>query len=166
MARRCLKGTALALAAVTGLLLGQGAASVVLPAWLGHGAAASSAPKIELARTRRDLGSVPQGRVVRATFRIKNVGDRRLVLAERSRACCGGSTDRREIVVPPGGSTEVEVRVDTRQWCGRLHEVVHYTTNDPQMPRFALGVNADVVAGTDRGQEAGLDDRSLGFLPP
>jgi hypothetical protein len=161
MVRRCLKGSVLALALVAGLFLGQQAACVVLPAWLENARPDSSTPTIELPYRQRDLGAVPQGSVLRTSFPLTNTGTRRLILVEQSRGCCGQSAGQRETTVRPGEATALSVQVDTSRWCGRMREVVRYSTNDPDMPRFALSVTADVIPATQPAEEADPDGRGL-----
>ena len=144
MVRRCLKAGALALAIVAGLLLGQWTACIALPAWLGNGHAGGSGPTAVVPCTQQDLGTVPQGEVLQTGFPVTNTGTRRLILLEKSRACCGQSTPQHQTAVLPGEATELRVEVDTSQWSGRMREVVHYATNDPDLPRFSLTLNAQV----------------------
>ena len=159
MVHRCLQGGTLALAIVAGLFLGQQVACLVLPARLEDARAGSSTPMIELPYREQDLGKVPQGTVLRASFPITNVGSRRLILVERSRACCGQSPGQPETTLPPGETTELRVQVDTSRYCGRMREVVRYSTNDPDTPQFALSVTAHVIPCTKLGEKADPDGR-------
>jgi len=166
MVGRCLQGGALALAIVAGLFLGQQVACLVLPARLEDARAGSSTATIELPCRERDYGTVPQGTVLRTSFPITNVGSRRLILVERSRACCGESPGQPETVVQPGEATELKVQVDTSRWCGRVREVVRYNTNDPDVPQFALTVTADVRPSANPAAGADPDSRELIFSLP
>ena len=103
-----------------------------------------SGPIAVLPETQRDFGPVAAGAVLLARFSVKNAGTRRLVLELESEGCCDEPSDRRQIVVPPGLSRVIEVRVDTNQWHGRMRQVVHYTTNDPSKPRLTLTLNGQV----------------------
>jgi len=132
------------LAIVAGLLLGGWAVHFVLPAQLGYVHAGGSAPRLVLPQSERDLGTVSQAGTIRAAFPIRNAGTRRLVVVEHGEGCCGEPAEPREIILAPGESTSVEVEVNTAQWHGRVQHVVHYTTNDPELPRFALTVTANV----------------------
>jgi len=165
MVHRCLQGGTLALAVLAGLFLGQQAACIVLPARLENARGGSSTPTIDLPYREQDLGTVPQGTVLQTSFPITNIGRRRLILVERSRACCGESPGQPETVLRPGEATELRVQVDTSRWCGRVREVVRYSTNDPQMPRFALTVTADVRPCAKPAEGADPDSRELIFSP-
>ena len=116
----------------------------LLSAWALPDHADSNSPKVVLAYTQRDLGTACQGAVLRATFPIANAGTRRLILREEGAGCCGQSTRPREIILPPGGSEDITLDVDTAPWHGRMQHTVRYVTNDPRRPRFALQVNATV----------------------
>ena len=115
--------------------------SATLP---GQGVAAESVPKLVAELSRRDLGTVSQGVVLRAAFPVANHGTRRLVIVEQVARCCGGSSGTREIIVAPGQSRDLRVEVDTASWFGRLEHTVRYTTNDRRVARFAVTVTADV----------------------
>ena len=141
MERKRLKRVSASLVAAA-LLIGMWLSSRLLPAWSPDGHAGGSAPKAVLSCQRRDLGSVPQGRVLQATFPVTNAGNRRLILSQRGTGCCGRPADSHQVIVAPGDSTELSVEVDTARWAGQLDHTVRYTTNDPALPQFALRVTA------------------------
>lgn len=126
------------------LLFGVWLPSRWLSAWPGRGHADSISPQVVLARTQRDSGTVRQGAVLHATFPIVNAGTRRLIVREEGAGCCGQSTQPAPIIVPPGGSTDLALELDTGRYDGRVEHIVHYATNDPQRPRFTLQLNAIV----------------------
>ena len=126
------------------LPMGAWLSSRLLSAWPIADHSDSTSPQVALRCTERDLGTVCQGTVLRATFRITNAGTRRLILREEGAGCCGQSTRPPEIILPPGGSKDLTLDVDTAPWHGRMQQTVRYVTNDPRRPRFALQVNATV----------------------
>jgi hypothetical protein len=146
MARRCLHVGATAVLVVSGLLLGHWGAGVVTLAWFADSDAGGARPTAVLPCTQRDLGAVCQGVILRTAFPIRNLGTRRLILLQQSQGCCGQPAGQTETAVLPGEATELIVEADTSRWCGRLRKVVHYTTNDPDLPRFALTLSARVEA--------------------
>jgi len=91
---------------------------------------------------QRDLGTVSQGKVLRAVFRVENTGTRRLILVEEVDGCCDQTADQLSITVAPGDSQDITVEVDTARWYGHIEHKVHYRTNDPKLPRFSLAVTA------------------------
>ena len=143
MQRKRLKRVSVSLVAAA-LLIGTWLSSTLLPAWSPDGHAGGSAPRAVLSSARRDLGSVPQGEVVRAVFPVTNAGNRRLIISKRGAGCCGRPAGAHQVIVAPGDSTELSVEVNTAQWFGQMDHKVHYTTNDPALPQFALRLTAVV----------------------
>jgi hypothetical protein len=131
-------------AVVAGLTLGYASVLWPLSAWLSNDSTGGSGPTLILPNARRDCGAVRQGVVLQPSFPISNAGGRRLILVEKTEACCGQAVDPHRIILAPGDATELTVEVDTARWCGRMQHTVHYTTNDPKLARFALRVNAIV----------------------
>jgi len=144
MDRRYFKASAICLPFLAALLLGARLPSRWLSAWPISDHADSTSPKVVLRCAQRDLGTIRQGTVLRATFPIANAGTRRLILRKEGAGCCGQSTRPPKIILPPGGSKDITLDVDTAQWHGRMQHTVRYVTNDPRRPLFALQVNATV----------------------
>ena len=144
MRRKRLKETLLLPTAAVGLLLALCVFSQWVSAWPGSDNAAVAAPRLIMPCRQRDLGTAPQGTVLRAAFPIKNAGTRRLILLKELEGCCGQSEAARPIIVAPGDSKDVTVEVDTARWHGSMQHSTHYGTNDPQLPRFTLRVTARV----------------------
>jgi hypothetical protein len=137
-----------ALATAALLVLGAWLFCRLLPPWSASGPTGAPCPRLVLHALKRDLGSVDQGRVLRATFPVTNAGGRRLLILEEGGGCCGQPAEARRLIVPPGERESLAVEVDTAPWHGRMDHVVYYTTNDPELPRFALQVTAQVRATT------------------
>ena len=110
------------------------------------GAAGPGGPSAVLASTRRDLGALVQGPVLRVTFPIRNTGDRRLVVRQVTASCCGQPAAKSTIVMP-GGSAILDLEIDTNRWSGEMHESVEFATNDSSLPEFTLRVEGRVRAG-------------------
>ena len=144
MNRQSYKKAAVWLPVVGVVVVGTWLSALSLTAWCGGNSADSSSPKVILPCSKRDLGAVVQGEVLRASFPIKNEGSRRLIVLEAGTSCCGQSAGPRRIVLLPGESKRLSVEVDSRQWYGRMEYSRRYTTNDPSLPRFSLSVSANV----------------------
>jgi hypothetical protein len=129
------------------VFLGAWLFSRLLSAWPAPSGTDGASPSVVLASTQRDLGIVSQGTVLRTEFSVTNAGTRRLILREEGQGCCGRSTRPSATILPPGGSKDLLVEVDTTRWHGRMEHAVHYLTNDPQRPRFTLTVKAVVESG-------------------
>ena len=130
---------AAALCAVLGVLLiwstGIQSALFAPPAGEAIGTA-----RLRLDEKRRDLGTIAAGKNARATFRVANVGSRRLVIRKETGHCCGQGGPEEVTIVPPGGSTNLIVEVETTGIHGGLQRDIVYATNDPQMPQLTLTV--------------------------
>jgi len=144
MDRRYFKVFAACVPFLAALFLGAWLSSRLLSARPISDHADSASPQVVLRCTQRDLGTIYQGAVLRATFPIANAGTRRLILREEGAGCCGQSTHPPAIILPPGGSEDITLDVDTAQWHGRMRHTVRYVTNDPRRPRFAVQINATV----------------------
>ena len=144
MDRRYFKVFAACVPFLAALFLGVWLSSRLLSARPISDHADRTSPQVVLRCTQRDLGTACQGAVLRATFPIANAGTRRLILRKEGAGCCGQSTRPPEIILPPGGSKDLTLEVDTAPWHGRVQHTVRYATNDPRRPRFALQVNAIV----------------------
>ena len=133
-----------AVAGLSGWLLGRDAARAWSHGWIGTSESADAGPRAVLSHRQQDLGKVPAGAPLRATFSIANTGSRRLIISGRAGTCDCLSPGQTDFVVAPGESCEIEVELDSSRLRGPIHEVVYYTSNDPRLPRFALVVTADV----------------------
>ena len=103
-------------------------------------------PRIELNETRRNLGSLNCGSSHRATFRVRNIGQQRLILSDSRTSCeCVSSTDQ-QIIVPPGKEGQVTVEMDTSKLSGSMELNVQYHTNDPVCPLVTFSLLADIVS--------------------
>ena len=102
-------------------------------------------PTITAATTKHDFGRVEEGQQLQHVFTIKNEGDEVLEI-EHVRSSCGCTAAVvSEKKVPPGGSTEVEVKFDTSNRKGKNHKVITITSNAPESKRFQLSIDADVI---------------------
>ena len=135
---------AICLAALVAVLFAARLSSRVLSAWTGPGRADGLFSKLLVHSTQRDLGTVRQGQVLEPAFRVTNTGGRRLVLQEEGRPCCGRPAESRRIIIPPGRSTSLRLKIDTAPWTGRMEHIARYTTNDPEYPELVLIVTAVV----------------------
>ena len=159
MDRQRLNKLTIRLPLLVALLFGVWLSSRWLSAWPGRGHADSISPQVVLPYAERDLGTIRQGAVLSATFPIANAGTRRLILREEGAGCCGQSTRPPAIIVPPGGSTDLTLELDTRRYDGRLEHTVRYVTNDPRCPRIALHVSATCAVFSPDGKSLATTGR-------
>ncbi|MGV3486133.1 MAG: DUF1573 domain-containing protein [Planctomycetaceae bacterium] len=106
--------------------------------------------------THYDLGQTAADSRWQLVFPIRNLGTRRLVLNELDTGCDCGDDPHSSIVVPPGGTVELVVPLDTLQAAGPVESERSFTTNDPRWPRLELKARA-LVAGSPTTARAAAD---------
>ena len=112
------------------------------PAGSSSAAVSADGPKLELAETTHDFGTVTEGDKVSHTFVVKNVGKAPLVI-ERVRSSCGCTAAvTKEKEVAPGGSTEINVTFNTRGRAGPNRKTITIQTNDEKNPNAKLEIKA------------------------
>lgn len=99
---------------------------------------------VSIEQVERDFGTVEAGGELPASFRVTNTGGRRLILLEKSRSCGCLAGGRPEILVPPGQSVELEIKLKTARLRGPIRKAVYYYTNDPKRPLLTLTLTAEV----------------------
>ena len=97
-----------------------------------------------LKSTQWDFGVVQQGEILRTSFFIQNVGDRRLIVQQRSSSCDCASTPSQTMIVQPGKSANIAATVDTHGIEGAFQMELEFTTSDPQLPEFTLSLLSEV----------------------
>lgn len=114
---------------------------------------------LSAASTHYHLGQTSAATQWQIVFPIRNLGARRLVLNELDPGCdCGDALHT--IVVPPLETAEITVFLDTHNAVGLVESEKSFTTNDPQMPRLELKVDAVAEPSTIR-SEAAVDDAGV-----
>lgn len=90
-----------------------------------------------------DAGVVDQGDPIRHPFVIGNEGGRPLEII-RTRTTCDCAVAGVEQEIAPGGQGTITVDVDTNRANGPTTRTITLFTNDPETPRAALEIAADV----------------------
>ena len=91
----------------------------------------SDGPRIEIEPAKHDFGDVSQSQKLSYEFVVTNTGTEELEIRRLSTTCgCTAAitTDRR---VPPGGSTKLQVILETRKYKGVIERSVSVASNDP-----------------------------------
>ena len=99
---------------------------------------------VQLDRTRHDFGTVRQGPTLETTFLLRNSGKQRLIVRKLNGSCDCLSGPVAEIVLPPGETEPLPVRLDTSMASGAAEMELTYRTSDPACPTFTLVVSADI----------------------
>jgi hypothetical protein len=96
--------------------------------------------------------------VRKVAFRMVNKGNRRLVINEIDRLCGCSDLVRKTMLLPPGGSKDWVLSIDTSFEEQSFERLTSFTTNDPARPRFDLLVKgtvypAEKLCNTDANQQ-------------
>lgn len=109
-------------------------------------AAALAQADIQLSTRNLDFGRVAQHQVFPREIRIANRGDEELLISEVYTSCSCTEIALRDEVVPPGGSTVLEVTFHSRDLSGENDKVIEISSNDPDEPFIEIPVAAFVAA--------------------
>jgi hypothetical protein len=153
--RSLIWGAVLIALGMVGLLLTQSAAEHLLGPQTVTSASVSGKPQVVLDRTEWDFGNVTAGETLRATFLVKNAGDRDLILLKHRSSCGCLTPDFSEAALPPGQSRELRVDIRTDRLHGPVRKRQSYTTNDAQKPLIEFTLVADVQPPGDDGEQPG-----------
>jgi len=104
-----------------------------------------SGPRLKLAQTEFDLGTVLARTSASCTIPVLNVGDAPLILSKlrASCSCTVAKLDNPEI--PPGGQTELHATFTAGSKSSKIKKTVLFSTNDPHSPLGKVKLLANVV---------------------
>jgi hypothetical protein len=108
-----------------------------------------AAPKISVEPATFDFGKALPGKTLEKQFSIRNFGDADLVI-ERITTSCGctaGLMDDADKLLKPGASGQLRVRLQTRDYSGKLVRSVLVHSNDPATKVLEVKVEAMVSRG-------------------
>ena len=108
-------------------------------------------PKIQVQNPLYDFGDATEASMVPHTFKIKNVGDGRLVITHVKTSCGCTAAQPTKNTLAPGEETEIKVAFDTRFQKGHQVRTITAFTNDPNTPEAVMtmqGVVKQQVAAT------------------
>lgn len=92
---------------------------------------ASAAPVFTVDNPVCEFGSVPEGKIVKHTFMIRNTGDKDLRILEIQTGC-GCTTASHTGRIAPGEEGSIDLELDTMGFAGfDLSRPIKITTNDP-----------------------------------
>lgn len=112
---------------------------------------AKAAPKISVEPASFDFGKALPGKTLEKQFSIRNFGDADLVIEAITTTCgcTAGLMDDAHKLLKPGTTGQLRVRLETRDYSGRLVRSVLVRSNDPQTKLLEVKVEAN-VQGTSR----------------
>jgi hypothetical protein len=107
---------------------------------------AGKGPRISIEPASFDFGKALPNRTLTKEFVVKNFGAEDLVIERVSTTCGCTVADGYSRVVKPGETTTLRVRLETRNYSGRVERVVAVKTNDPETRVSEVRVAATVQA--------------------
>jgi hypothetical protein len=110
----------------------------------------SPAPRIRVEPEAFDFGKAQPGKTLRKDFTLSNFGDAELVIEKVSTTCGCTAALTADSKLAPGGSTQLRVTLETRDYSGRLERQVLVRSNDPQQPLVTVRVSASVEGPAGR----------------
>lgn len=132
-------GTALAAA----LLAFAPAAALAQAPKAAAPAAPAAAPKLVLVEEKKEIGTVPKGEVIKATFVIRNEGKADLHLTD-VKPSCGCTASEYDKTIKAGGEGKVVLNIDTKSFQGPISKSALILTDDPEKPQVTVFVLASV----------------------
>lgn len=138
----------LACLGLAALLITAIAAAQAQKAPAGKAKAAVGAPKIEVLPETKDVGTVPKGQVIDATFVVRNNGDSDLIISD-ARPSCGCTVASFDKVIKPGAEGKVISSVDTKSFSGPISKSILLISNSPDRPQVNLFIKANVKPFVD-----------------
>jgi hypothetical protein len=109
---------------------------------------AAKGPRISVEPQSFDFGRALPGKTLEKQFSLRNFGDADLVV-ERITTTCGCTAallDDAHKLLKPGQSAQLRVRLETRDYSGKLVRSVLVRSNDPERSVLEVKVEATVTA--------------------
>jgi hypothetical protein len=106
-------------------------------------ATAAAAPKLVLVEEKKEIGTVPKGEVIHATFVLKNEGKADLHVTD-VKPSCGCTAPEYDKTIKPGGEGRIVLNVDTKTFQGPISKSALILTDDPEKPQVTVFVLANV----------------------
>ena len=102
------------------------------------------APRIRVEPEAFDFGKTLPGKTLRKEFSLRNFGDAELVIEGVSTTCGCTAAITAKTRLEAGGSTQLQVTLETRSYSGKLERQVLVRSNDPKTPLLSVRVSATV----------------------
>jgi hypothetical protein len=129
-----------------------GAAVAALAAGRGAGADEAARASIRVEPESFDFGKALPNKTLRKEFALRNFGDAELVIEDISTTCGCTAALTADSKVPPGGSTQLRVALETRSYTGKVERQVLVKSNDPKTPILTVRVSATVEGPGAKGR--------------
>ncbi len=103
----------------------------------------TTGPKLVVPEKILDKGTVAQGEVVEANFKLVNEGTEPIQV-KAVRPTCGCTVADFDREIPAGGEGWIRAKLDTTDYSGPVSKSILIMTNDPQDPTMTVVIKADV----------------------
>jgi len=103
----------------------------------------AAAPKLVIVEEKKDVGTVPKGEVVHATFVLRNEGKADLHITD-VKPSCGCTAPEYDKTIKPGAEGKIVLNVDTKTFQGPISKSALILTDDPEKPQITVFVMANV----------------------
>lgn len=111
-------------------------------------APSAPAPKLVLVDEKKDVGVVPKGEIIHATFVLKNEGKADLHITD-VKPSCGCTAPEYDKTIKPGAEGKVVLNVDTKTFQGPMSKSALVLTDDPEKAQVTLFVMFNVKPFVD-----------------
>lgn len=119
--------------------------ALALVANLIFAAGAFAAAELTVEKGKFDFGSVPQGKKVQHSFKIKNSGDAPLQIKQLEADCGCTAAKPSTSLIAPGKTAEIEVTFDSETFSGKVEKNVVVMTNAASNPNYTLNMHGTVL---------------------
>lgn len=103
-----------------------------------------AAPRIRVEPEAFDFGKALPDKSLRKEFTLRNFGDAELVIERVTTTCGCTAAISAKTRLEPGGSTQLSVTLETRDYKGKLERQVLVRSNDPKTPLLTVKVSATI----------------------
>jgi hypothetical protein len=104
----------------------------------------AAAPRIRVEPEAFDFGKALPGKTLRKEFTLRNFGDAELVIDGVTTTCGCTAAITAETRLKAGGSTQLQVTLETRSYSGKVERQVLVRSNDPKTPLLTVRVSVTV----------------------
>lgn len=94
-----------------------------------------------------DFGQVRQGEILQHTFILKNDSPETLKIKEVHTSCGCTLSEIKKKILSPGESTELEVKLNTKDYSGSLQQYIYVHTDNLDNPILKFIIKAEVAEG-------------------
>lgn len=129
-------------AAITAPALSRAQNDSMIPG--GNAAPPGPQPKIQIENPLYDFGTATEASMVHHTFKIKNVGNGRLVITGVKTSCGCTAAKPSKSTLEPGEQTDITVGFDTRFQKGHQVRTITAFTNDPNAQQAIMTIQGVV----------------------